>query len=313
MDGDGDLDHAVADALEFPSDSRMETAVLANGLRVEYARHGDASAPEKIVLLMGLAAQKEAWLPVVAAFFRVPGNRARFEILTPDNRGAGGTAGPRGRYKTSEMAQDTLQLLDHLGWGRVHLAGVSMGGMISQELAHAAPDRVLSLALLVTTPGFLEAPWPGWSQITAYLSIIRNFFVTTLHARTMLLMGVLYPAAFLTQHAATAAALYTIHSERLKLARRQPAGLMGQYAAVLTHRMSSARLGEIQQAGFPILVLGAGQDRLLHVSHSRVLGERLRAPRTKTIIADASGHGMHMQFRSAVVAALTVHFSSTRA
>lgn len=50
------------------------------------------------------------------------------------------------------MAQDALILLDHLGWTRrVHLVGISMGGMISLEMVDAAPARFLSLTLTSTT------------------------------------------------------------------------------------------------------------------------------------------------------------------
>jgi pimeloyl-ACP methyl ester carboxylesterase len=60
---------------------------------------------------------------------------------------------PLGRYSTSEMAKDVLEIVDHLGWtGRrdLNVVGVSMGGMIAQELALMIPDRIASLILSST-------------------------------------------------------------------------------------------------------------------------------------------------------------------
>lgn len=57
------------------------------------------------------------------------------------------------RYTTSEMAKDVLEIIDHVGWTddrQVHIIGISMGGMIAQELAFAQPKRIASLALVST-------------------------------------------------------------------------------------------------------------------------------------------------------------------
>lgn len=58
-------------------------------------------------------------------------------MLVFDNRGVGNSDSPGGRYRTSEMALDVVDLLDFLGWTerrQLHVVGVSMGGMIIQEL-----------------------------------------------------------------------------------------------------------------------------------------------------------------------------------
>lgn len=70
-------------------------------------------------------------------------------------------------YSTSEMARDAIEVLDHLGWGvaasgekarttrhEVHVMGISMGGMIAQELALLIPDRIASLGLVSTSSAF---------------------------------------------------------------------------------------------------------------------------------------------------------------
>jgi pimeloyl-ACP methyl ester carboxylesterase len=77
----------------------------------------------------------------------------KYSVLVVDNRGMGGSGKPLGRYSTSEMARDLVEVLDHVGWTaprQVHVCGISMGGMISQELAVLIPERVATLNLLCT-------------------------------------------------------------------------------------------------------------------------------------------------------------------
>jgi len=60
---------------------------------------------------------------------------------------------PLMRYSTSEMALDLIELIDHLGWTeerQLHITGVSMGGMIAQEIAFRIPERISSLNLIST-------------------------------------------------------------------------------------------------------------------------------------------------------------------
>lgn len=52
-----------------------------------------------------------------------------------------------GTHSTAILAQDTRELLDHLRWSKCHVVGLSMGGMIAQELALLIPERISSLTL----------------------------------------------------------------------------------------------------------------------------------------------------------------------
>lgn len=64
---------------------------------------------------------------------------SKYSCLIFDNRGIGESDKPVMRYSTSEMAKDALELLDHVGWiGKrsAHIVGISMGGMIAQEMVH---------------------------------------------------------------------------------------------------------------------------------------------------------------------------------
>ena len=74
-------------------------------------------------------------------------NIPEFSVCIFDNRGSGFSSVPQQKYTTTMLANDALALITHLGWGNVHVVGLSMGGMIAQELAWILGDRVKSLDL----------------------------------------------------------------------------------------------------------------------------------------------------------------------
>jgi pimeloyl-ACP methyl ester carboxylesterase len=87
---------------------------------------------------MGLGGIMSAWQRQTKDFAHTKGDRYTSLIL--DNRGIGQSDKPLMRYTTSEMAKDVLEVIDHLGWTakrQLHVLGVSMGGMIAQELVSA--------------------------------------------------------------------------------------------------------------------------------------------------------------------------------
>ena len=84
---------------------------------------------------MGLGSFKTAWQRQSKDFGH--DQAAKYSCLIFDNRGMGESAKPVMRYSTSEMAGDTFDLLNHLGWKakrQLHIIGISMGGMIAQEM-----------------------------------------------------------------------------------------------------------------------------------------------------------------------------------
>jgi len=84
---------------------------------------------------MGLGTFKTGWQRQTKDFGHDQGSK--YSCLVFDNRGMGESDKPLGRYTTTQMADDTLELLDHLNWTgkrELHVIGVSMGGMIAQEL-----------------------------------------------------------------------------------------------------------------------------------------------------------------------------------
>lgn len=88
---------------------------------------------------MGLGGMKYAWQRQTKDFGHTQADK--YSCLVYDNRGIGDSDKPRARYSTSEMAKDVLEVIDHLGWTdkrQLHVIGISMGGMIAQEVVSSS-------------------------------------------------------------------------------------------------------------------------------------------------------------------------------
>jgi len=78
----------------------------------------------------------------------------RFSLLAYDHRDQGRSSSRSGQQPTmADFAGDALKLVDHVGWDRFSVLGVSFGGMVAQELALAAGERVRALVLACTSSG----------------------------------------------------------------------------------------------------------------------------------------------------------------
>lgn len=114
-----------------------------NGVDLAYTVQGHG-AP--LILVMGLGGPRGAWAFQSRAFGQ------RYQVITFDNRGIGGTASRGAPYTVSTMAADTVGLMDALGIDQAHLLGYSLGGIVAQEVAIGYPDRLQKLILAATTP-----------------------------------------------------------------------------------------------------------------------------------------------------------------
>ena len=112
-----------------------------NGISISYQVEGQG---EPLVMIMGFTASRIGWMPQRRFFKRY------YRVITFDNRGAGKSDKPPVSYSTRMMADDTVKLMDVLGIEKAHIMGLSMGGMIAQELAINYPQRVVKLVLVAT-------------------------------------------------------------------------------------------------------------------------------------------------------------------
>jgi len=118
----------------------MPTATI-DGLRLYYEIHGDSGEP--LVFVHGYTGDITDWRHQIPVFSR------HYRLLIMDLRGHGRSEATSDRtaYSIDRFAEDVEALVDHVGFGRYHLLGHSMGGAIVQEIALRSPDRLLSLTL----------------------------------------------------------------------------------------------------------------------------------------------------------------------
>ncbi len=130
-------------------DARVEFVGTAASPSVRVARIGDG---EPLLLINGLGANLEMWQPLVRAL------AADRELVAFDLPGTGRSARPRWPLRMPQLARLVAGLLDELGYDQLDVLGYSLGGIVAQELAHRAPERIRRLVLCATTPGLPSVP-----------------------------------------------------------------------------------------------------------------------------------------------------------
>jgi 3-oxoadipate enol-lactonase len=113
--------------------------VQLSGLELNYERAGEG---EPLLLIQGMSANLMAWGPPFSALLE-----ERFDCIAFDNRGMGLSSPVSEGFSIAEIAADAAALLDALEVQSAHVMGISMGGMIAQELALAHPERLRTLTL----------------------------------------------------------------------------------------------------------------------------------------------------------------------
>lgn len=192
-----------------------------------------------------------------------------------------------------------------------HEASCSMGGMISLELASAAPQRVRSMSLIGATRGkHAGDPRAKESMRKSLFSRDENVVVENL-------MKTLYPEEFLArpmpgkEGVIMRDEISSYHLQMLRQ-RKSPAsifGIIGQFLAIKTHFVSDERLAEIKKAGFPILIVGSMQDILIPPAESVTLLERMKAEHVQPLFFEDSGHAVTVQCLDEVTDGLVSTFS----
>jgi 3-oxoadipate enol-lactonase len=133
-----------------------------------------AGQGEPLLLIHGLGSCGEDWGPQIESF------RHGYRVITFDLRGHGRSSKPREGYSIASFAQDTAAVLAALKTGPVHVAGISLGGMVAFKLALDAPQLVKSLSIVNSGP---EVPARTFKQRMPLY--VRLLYIHTLGLRKM--------------------------------------------------------------------------------------------------------------------------------
>src|SRR5215831_8939649 len=149
-------------------------------------------AGEPLLLIMGFGAPGIAWMPVLPML-------SNFKCIYFDNRGTGNSDKPAGAYTIRDMADDADNLLGALGIDSAMVYGISMGGMIAQELALRHPGRVSRMVLGCTTTGG-PASVPPDEETVAALATAFQLMSTDPERAIDIMLPVVHPPDFIEAH-----------------------------------------------------------------------------------------------------------------
>jgi pimeloyl-ACP methyl ester carboxylesterase len=261
-----------------------------NGQRLYYEVHGEG---EPLLCVMGLSADTLGWT------LQVPAWSQRYRTIVFDNRDVGQSSEASGEYEVADMAADALALADALELDRFHLLGLSMGGAISQEVALAAPERLLTLTLVVTFGGggtWGRAQGASWSERVAGMSReerVEELLLLCLSEQTFENVEFV---EFLRQ-----TLLANPHPQSAE-------AFVRQLLATSRHEARD-RLGSLE---LPVHVIGAEHDLLVPVWKSHELAELI--PGARLTVIEGAAHGVNLEaaeaFNSSVLEFLSAAASS---
>ena len=248
---------------------------LCGGVNIYFEVQGEGVP---LLLISGLSGGVASWYGQVAFFSRY------YRTVTFDNRGAGRSDMPPGPYSMRQLAEDALCVLDRLGIERTLVMGLSMGGMIAQELALMAPERIMALALGCTHHGGDRRVGPS-REVMAVLLGNEGLTQEQIVQKNL---PIFLSRRFLEEQ-----------PEQVDLYRRaqlstelQPDFAFQAQLAAIVGFDSSDRLGSLT---VPTLIVTGTEDLLVPRENARLLASAI--PFSELVEIPGAGHALHAECR----------------
>ena len=223
-----------------------------------------------VLLIMGLGLSGGAWWRTVPVLART------LEVITFDNRGVGRSRALFQAYTTEAMSDDAVSVLDAAGVDRTHVYGISLGGMVAQQLALRHPERVRSLVLGATHGGGPQLHWPDVE--------VLEFLRKRLRMRPE-------EGAWSSVEFNYGERCRRDHPERIAedVAQRLAHPFPEQaYRAQLWAGALHDTAGRLHRITAPTLVVHGREDRMIPVENGRMLADRI--PNAQLLEVEDSGH-----------------------
>jgi 3-oxoadipate enol-lactonase len=204
-----------------------------------------------------------------------------YRVLTFDQRCSGLSEKPDHDFTIATLADDTAAMMDHVGFARAHIIGVSMGGMIALEFVLRHSKRARSVILGCTTPGGPKAIRIGGSAFTNAYSAAPM----SAEERGRALAEAAFTKRYIEEHSEIIPAMIEARRQR----PIDPAALKHRLNAALAHDVYD-RLGNVRT---PALVITGKDDALISWENSRILAERI--PNAEFVLLEPAGHCFWME------------------
>lgn len=244
------------------------TVIRVGEIEIDYERSG---AGPPLLLIMGMSGTALHWgEPFLEAL------REGFDVIAYDHRGVGASSALDGPVTTAELAADAAGLLTALGIDSAHVVGISMGGMVAQELALAHPEMIRTLTLACTYCG-----GEGSSLTTPeVLQKLTEAMMSGDRERAL-------RAGFEANISPELADDESLYARLLQIGNERAVAvpvIMAQMQACMAHD-TSARLSELNM---PTLVIHGTEDQMLPVANGRLIASRIGGSQLE--ILDGAGH-----------------------
>ena len=264
-----------------------------SGIDIAYETFGDSSHPP-VLLIMGIASQMIHWpLGLIDALLEKDLFLIRFDnrdsglsthlhdAPVPDLPAALQGDTSTASYTLSDMAADCIALLDHLGIGKAHIVGASMGGFIGQTVAIEFPDRVLSLTSMMSSTGNMavgQADPEVWASIAAVSPTNREEVIE----QAVVAFNIAGSPAYEKDEDAIRARAGLAYDRCY-----DPVGVMRQSLATIA---SGDRTAALAKLSVPTLIIHGEADRLCNVSGGEATAAAI--PGAQLVTFPGMGHDM---------------------
>jgi pimeloyl-ACP methyl ester carboxylesterase len=247
-----------------------------DSIETHYFMEGEG---QHLVLVHGFGTKYQGWVYQISYF------KEKMKVIALDNRGVGKSSRPDYLYTIDMFVEDIKALLDHLDVGeKIHLCGISLGGMIVQNFAIKYPDVVKTLILCATSAYYLPGPLMESFELIRELSI---------EEQVEALLPFIYSRVFNKKLKEDRKLFDSIKMDSLFITpMRNPTRFqdyMNQANSMYTHDTRDF----LKSIKIPTLIIGAQKDRLIPPLHQEFLHEHIEG--SELVIFKGCGHAFTIE------------------